>query len=164
MSVNSYKRRFKIGKVCEDKKVDYEAFHTLHAEEGDLYFEMKKRYVRLACRPIDAVIFMNVEETEAVIESLEGKMEKPPVGKGHYEKLKKDPSGFKVYGQFNDAHDIPIVVVEGSGSRVTIRWVAAGLPHLREVEVGSLVVALSRFVHEKKKAGKTCKECRSHKA
>jgi hypothetical protein len=160
MSVNAFKRRFKIGKAYEDEKVDYEAFHTLKTGDGELFFEMKKRYVRLFSRPLDSAVPFDMSDAEAMIAALEKKIEKPVPQKGHHGMLKKNEMGLRIYGQFNDAHDIAIVVLEEPGGRAAIRWSAAGLPHLREKEVEDLIRSLSRFVHEKKKAGKPCKECR----
>lgn len=160
MSINEFKRRHGFGKAYGDN-VTYEEFHSIKEKGLELSFEAKKRYVRMTARPMGAVFPLSADQASGIIEALEKKLEASVPGKWHYKRVKKDGLGFKVYGQFNDAQDIAVVIREVDSEHAVILWVDGGLPHLREKETKELVLALSKFVHEQKgKEEGPCKFCR----
>lgn len=163
MSINTFKRTYGIGKPYGEEKehVIYEKFHSVKAGDAEMIFECKKRYVKLFTEPMDSVVPISVRQAQRAIFAIEKRVEVRVPGKWHYHKkaIKKDSLGQKIYGQFNDAQDIAVVVREIDSEHAVILWVAAGLPHLGDVGTRELVLCLSRFVHEKKRGGKACKDC-----
>lgn len=159
MSINEFKRRHGFGNPYGEEKVTYEEFHSVKNKGTQLFFEAKKRYVRMATTPLDCVFPLSADQAAGIIEALEKKIEIAVPDKWHYKKIKKDSLGFKVYGQFNDAQDIAVVVREVDSGHAAILWVNMGFPHMRVQEVRELVLALSRFVHEQRQEGKPCKLC-----
>lgn len=163
MSVNAFKRTRGIGKPYgeEKERVIYEKFYGVKVGDAELIFECKKRYVKLFTEPMDSVVPISVGQAQKIIAAVEKRAEIRVSGKWHYNKraIKKNDLGHKTYGQFNDAQDIAVVVRGVDSEHVVILWSRFGLPHLGDVGTRELVLCLSRFVHEKKRAGKACKEC-----
>lgn len=137
----------------------YEKFYGVKVKDVELIFEMKKRYVRLMTEPMDSVVPISVRQAQNIISAVEKRAEIKVAGKWHYREIKKNGLGHKVYGQFNDAQDIAVVVREIDSAHAVILWGAVGLPHLGDAAARELVLCLSRFVHEKKRGGKACKGC-----
>lgn len=147
MSINQWKKKYKIGLVSEEGSVLYKEFFSLKMGDRKLVFEAKKRYVRIVSDPLDSVVLISRDRAKDLMEVLAIEINMPTPGKEEGAPT-KDALGFKVYGDFKDAMGVPVKVREVDATHVAI--FAEGIPHLRVGEVSDLIKALSLFVGDRR--------------
>jgi hypothetical protein len=143
LSINEFKRRYKFGRPAGEKEpMTYEEFFFLEKDGKELSLDAKKRYVRILISPIDSIFILSKPEVEKLVKALKKKVEgrignKLPLPS-------KDELGFKVYGEIVDPMGVKVVLKEAPAGTLSVQF--ESIPHLREGEVKTLILALKSFL------------------